>query len=125
MTRKILLAAAALAAPAVVPTAPAQAQGNDAVLIVFGNDPCPRDTICVRKSENERYRIPEDLRRIKPSPESRSWAERARSMEYVGASGINSCTPSGAGGWTGCYQQMLRKAREERKAQQNGEIPQQ
>jgi hypothetical protein len=44
-------------------------------------------------------------------------------MEYVGASGTNSCTPSGAGGWTGCYAQMLRQAREERRARENGQLP--
>lgn len=122
---KLALIAAALAAPVAVPTAPALAQrnSNEQVLVVFGNDACPRDTICVRRSEGERYRIPQELRRIEPTPESQSWASRARSMEYVGASGINSCTPSGAGGWTGCYQQMLRQAREERRARANGELP--
>lgn len=122
---RMALAAATIAAPALVPTAPAFAQrnSNEQVLVIFGNDACPRDTICVRRSEGERYRIPQELRRIAPSPESQSWASRARSMEYVGASGTNSCTPSGAGGWTGCYQQMLRQAREERRARANGEIP--
>lgn len=127
MKKMIMLAAlgaahlAALAIP--VSYAAAQRNSNEQVLVIFGNDSCPRDTICVRRSEGERYRIPQELRRIKPSPESQSWAARARSMEYVGASGINSCTPSGAGGWTGCYQQMLRQAREERRARANGELP--
>ena len=125
MLKKTLLAVA-LGAPLLLPAAPASAQRNtnEQVLIIFGNDSCPRDTICVRRSEGERYRIPQELRRVKPSPENQSWAVRARSMEYVGASGINSCTPSGAGGWTGCYQKMLREAREERRARDNGEIPQ-
>lgn len=121
----LALAAAALAAPLLVPSAPALAQRNtnEQVLIIFGNDACPRDTICVRRSEGERYRIPQELRRVEPSPQSQSWAQRARSMEYVGASGPMSCTPSGAAGWTGCYQQMLRQAREERRARANGELP--
>jgi hypothetical protein len=124
MLKKVLMSVA-LGAPLLLPAAPAQAQrnSNEQVLIVFGNDACPRDTICVRRSEGERYRIPQELRRVAPSPENQSWAARARSMEYVGASGINSCTPSGAGGWTGCYQQMLRQAREERRARANGELP--
>ena len=119
------LAAVALAAPLFVPSAPALAQrnSNEQVLIVFGQDPCPRDTICVRRSEGERFRIPQELRRIEPSAQSNSWTARARSMEYAGASGTNSCTPSGAGGWTGCYQQMLRQAREERRARAAGELP--
>lgn len=124
MFRQALMAVA-IGAPLLLPAAPAEAQrnSNEQVLVVFGNDPCPRDTICVRRSEGERYRIPQELRRIEPSPNSQSWAARARSMEYVGASGVNSCTPSGAGGWTGCYQQMLRQAREERRARANGELP--
>jgi hypothetical protein len=119
----LALAAAALAAPLGLAPASAQRNTNEQVLIVFGNDACPRDTICVRRSESERYRIPQELRRIEPSAQSQSWASRARSMEYVGASGTNSCTPSGAGGWTGCYQQMLRQAREERRARAAGELP--
>ena len=122
---KRLLIAATLLAPLGLPSSPAAAQrnSNEQVLVVFGNDPCPRDTICVRRSEGERYRIPQELRRIEPSAQSNSWAARARSMEYAGAAGTNSCTPVGAGGWTGCYQQMLRAAREERRARQNGELP--
>lgn len=123
--KKTLFAFAALAAPLLLPSAPAVAQrnSNEQVLVIFGNDACPRDTICVRRSEGERFRIPQELRRVEPSGQSNSWAARARSMEYAGASGTNSCTPVGAGGWTGCYQQMLRQAREERRARQNGEIP--
>jgi hypothetical protein len=127
MLKKTVLALAALGlgAPLLVTATPATAQrnSNEQVLIVFGNDPCPRDTICVRRSEGERYRIPQELRRVEPSGQSNSWAARARSMEYAGASGTNSCTPVGAGGWTGCYQQMLRAAREERRARENGELP--
>jgi len=121
----LILAAAVLGAPLLIPSAPAVAQRNtnEQVLLIFGDDSCPRDTICVRRSESERYRIPQELRRVEPSGQSNSWAARARSMEYVGASGTNSCTPVGAGGWTGCYQQMLRQAREERRARENGELP--
>lgn len=120
-----LLAFAALVSPMLLPTGSAQAQrnSNEQVLVIFGNDACPRDTICVRRSEGERYRIPQELRRVEPSGQSNSWAARARSMEYAGASGTNSCTPVGTGGWTGCYQQMLRQAREERRARANGELP--
>lgn len=123
--KKTLFAFAALAAPLLAPSSPAVAQRNtnEQVLVIFGNDACPRDTICVRRSEGERFRIPQELRRVEPSGQSNSWAARARSMEYAGASGTNSCTPVGAGGWTGCYQQMLRQAREERRARENGELP--
>lgn len=125
MTGKLKIALGlALTVPAMIPFGPAEAQrnSNEAVLVVFGEEPCPRDTICVRKPAGEKYRIPEELRRVEPSAQSNSWAERARNMEYVGAAGVNSCTPVGAGGWTGCYQQMLRQAREERRARANGEL---
>lgn len=114
----------ALTVPALIPFGPVEAQrnSNEAVLIVFGDDPCPRDTICVRKPKSEQYRIPQELRRVEPSAQSRSWSERARSVEYVGASGTNSCTPVGPGGWTGCYQQMVRQAQAERRARNNGEL---
>jgi hypothetical protein len=41
---------------------------------------------------------------------------RAQSIEYVGRSGTESCSPVGAGGFTGCFEQMARAAKEERKA---------
>ncbi len=127
MLKKSVLALAVLGlgAPLLAPTAPAIAQRNtnEQVLVVFGDDACPRDTICVRRSEGERYRIPQELRTVEPSGASTSWAARARNLEYAGAAGTNSCTPVGAGGWTGCYQQMLRAAREERRARNNGELP--
>lgn len=126
MTGKVKIALGlALTVPGMIPFGPAEAQrnSNEAVLVVFGQEPCPRDTICVRKPESEKYRIPEELRRVEPSAQSRSWAERARNLEYVGDAGLSSCTPVGAGGWTGCYQKMLRQAREERRARASGELP--
>ena len=77
MTGKLKLALGlALTVPGLIPFGPATAQrnSNEAMLIVFGNEPCPRDTICVRKPESEKYRIPEELRRVEPSAQSRSWA---------------------------------------------------
>lgn len=115
------LAAASLLGPA--GTAMAQRNSNEQVLIIFGNDACPRDTICVRRSEAERYRIPQELRRVEPSAQSQSWASRVRSVEYAGAAGTNSCTPVGAGGFTGCTAKILREAREERRARAAGELP--
>lgn len=97
----------------------APAQRNERVLIVYGNDPCPTSNgeeivVCARRPENDRYRIPEELRPT--SKGAPTWSERAKSLEYVGASGVASCTPTGAGGWTGCWSQLMRQAREERKA---------
>jgi hypothetical protein len=115
-TAALLIAAGVAAWPATE----ASAQRNEKVLIVYGNDPCPTSNgeeivVCARRPENDRYRIPEELREsaTKGAP---SWSERTKSLEYVGASGTNSCTPVGSGGWTGCWSQLMRQAREERKA---------
>src|SRR3546814_10594960 len=48
--------------------------------------PCPRDTICVRAPENERYRIPEQLRGERGEEAAARWGDRAKSLEYVGRS---------------------------------------
>lgn len=115
--RKILIAAlmfapTALATPAFAQTA------NDRVLTIFGNDVCPKDTICVRGSEADRYRIPKQFRNTGPiAPANQAWGARAQSTIDAGAkTGTGSCTTVGGGGWTGCYQQQMNAARAERKA---------
>ena len=99
----------------------AHAQNNEKInqLIVYGDDPCPRSTgdeivVCARKDENERFRIPAPLRGNPNAPESNSWVNKAEQLEYVGRSGIGSCSPAGVGGASGCFAQLIRQAREER-----------
>ena len=65
--------------------------------------------VCARKAENERFRIPETLR-FSESPENQSWASRVESFEMAGDFGIMSCSPVGAGGFTGCTQEMINAA---------------
>ena len=108
--------------------APAQAQKNERVYEVFGNDACPRGdedeiVVCARSPEAERYRIPKRFREkeISPANGNESWAVRAEALEYIGRTGINSCSVNGPGGWTGCYAEMLRLAQAERReARRNG-----
>ena len=113
-------AAALSLAALVVPAAPALAQNAKvSEIIVYGTDPCPRSTddevvVCARKPETERYRIPERLRQGGSIQSRQSWAARARSFETVGATGTNSCSPVGPGGFTGCVSQLTRQAFEER-----------
>jgi hypothetical protein len=120
---RLLLAAAALSTAFVATPLPiaAQTSSSERVLTIFGEDKCPRDTICVRAPESERYRIPKEFRDRTPKPSDQPWSNRVQSMEYSGASGTGSCTPVGAGGWTGCYAKMLRQAQQERKAEQQGQ----
>ncbi len=115
------LVATAAAAAAAAFAVPAQAQdrvdtGDDSynMVIVYGDDSCPESTadqivVCARKAENERYRIPESLR-LSDDPANQAWAQRVERLEMVGDFGTMSCSPVGAGGFTGCTQELLAEA---------------
>ena len=118
MTKRLLIAGSMALAGFVALAGPctAQAQSNDKVLMIFGNDPCPAGTICIKRGESERYRIPKDLRQAAPSADNERWADRARSIQDVGATGTGSCSATGAGGWTGCWAKQMREAKATRAA---------
>lgn len=106
-----LLALAALASPVA-----AQDTAGDKVrmVIVYGNDAVPPpegDEIVVvaRMPENDRFRIPEPLR-FSEDPANMAWARRVEKLEMVTAFGTNSCSTAGAGGFTGCTQQLINAA---------------
>ena len=87
-------------------------------IIVFGNDPCPRSTddevvVCTRVPESYRYRMPEAYRPSGTFQQRQAWANKAKSIERVGRTGIQSCSPVGPAGYTGCMEQMINSAREE------------
>jgi hypothetical protein len=111
----------ALALPAVLAPSPALAQnGRISEIIVYGTDPCPRSTddevvVCARKPEGERYRIPEKLRETGSRQSREAWANRAIAFETYGRTGINSCSPVGPAGFTGCTQQLINQAFTERR----------
>ena len=123
--------AAALLASIGLASAPAAAQdAGDSIaeIIVYGNDPCPRSTddevvVCARRPEAERYRIPERLRQGGSLQSRTAWASRARSLEYVGRSGPQSCSPVGPGGHTGCLEQLIEAARAERAEARAADTP--
>lgn len=103
--------------------APASAQdtGGEKVnqLIVYGDDPCPQSsgdeiTVCARKDESERYRIPEPLRGS-ASPQNDAWNNKVLAYETVGKTGIQSCSPVGAGGSLGCTQKLIDNAYAEKR----------
>ena len=90
-------------------------------VIVYGSDPCPASTdeeitVCARLPEDDRYRIPPNLRENPNAPANQAWASRAYELAYVGRSGTDSCSTAGAGGFTGCFAQILNQARAERRA---------
>lgn len=128
--RNALFAAATAAALFGATPAAAQSQGQPGVaapagpddvrvnqLIVYGTDPCPVSadeiTVCARRPEADRYRIPAPLR-DREGPASNSWANRALELQYVGRTGIQSCSTVGPGGATGCLTQLINQARAER-----------
>ena len=118
----------ALSAPAQPPQtdAPAAGQRRISQLIVYGDDPCPPSTadvivVCARRGEDDRYRIPEPLRGNSEVSDNQSWAANARALEYVGRTGIQSCSTVGPGGFTGCWAEMMRQAREDRQTNPAGQ----
>ncbi|MDL2352915.1 MAG: hypothetical protein QFC78_08720 [Pseudomonadota bacterium] len=111
-----MLLSALFALPALAQDAP-EPKVNQ--LIVFGTDSCPQSTddtitVCARKDESERYRIPEPLREH-TSPQNEAWNNKVRAYETVSRTGTMSCSPVGAGGWTGCAGKLINDAYAEKK----------
>jgi hypothetical protein len=76
-------------------------------VIVFGDDQCPESTdeqinVCAILVEGDRYRIPAVLRDDPNNPKNDAWMNRVLAYQYVGRDGTQSCSASGAGGFTGC-----------------------
>ncbi len=118
-----VLVAASAAAVTVFP-APAGAQEERVRrVVVYGREPCPRAAsadevvVCARRPETERYRIPRELRdsAAADDPDGTSWAARAEALEYVGRGGIQSCSTVGPGGVSGCWNEMVRAWRRDRR----------
>lgn len=115
----LVLALTATAAPALAQDDAATSGGEKVnQVIVYGDDPCPASsgdeiTVCARKPESERFRIPEPLRGI-DRPQSEAWNNKVLAYETAGRFGTDSCSPVGAGGFTGCTQQLIQRASAER-----------
>lgn len=115
MTRLLVTALFASAALTASPVAAQEDLGDDVrMAIVYGDDAapaCAQDEICVvaRLPEEERYRIPPTLR-FSDDPENTAWAKRVERLEVIGNFGTMSCSPTGAGGITGCTQEMIKQA---------------
>jgi hypothetical protein len=120
----LALAPLALAVPAHAQDGPPTERINQ--VIVFGDDPCPQadgDTIvvCARMAEDERYRIPPNLRADPNDPRRESWTTRVQSLERVGRFGTDSCSPVGLGGFTGCTRDLVEGFAAERTANSRSE----
>jgi hypothetical protein len=124
----MLAGGAALLGSAALAQGPVTSQQQDVRrVVVYGSEACPRGEageiiVCARRPEGDRYRIPEELRDTPDeSPESESWAARAESLEYVGDTGTQSCSTVGPGGFTGCWEKMMREARRGRDVPAEGQ----
>jgi hypothetical protein len=91
------------------------------VLVLYGNQRCPTDNagneivVCSRRSAQEQFRVPKELRELEITPENESWAVRSGTALEAGA-GVNtigSCSAVGPGGQTGCFNQRVRESRRE------------
>ncbi|MBX7533917.1 hypothetical protein K3165_13360 [Qipengyuania sp. 1XM1-15A] len=118
MTKSLLalsaIGVAALAVPAQAQTPVDTGDESYNMVIVYGDDECPQGeegeiVVCARQAESERFRIPQALR-FTDGPQTQAWPERVERLEMVGKSGIMSCSPTGAGGFTGCTQELIAKA---------------
>lgn len=145
-----LLVAASAAAPAAAQTAgpaapgtprPTPVVGSDAetsrnapvngVLVLYGNQRCPTNdygeevVVCVRRSAEEQFRIPKELREFEVTPQNESWAVREKQTlaEGAGVNSIGSCSVIGVGGQTGCFVQNARRARADAKARNEAATP--
>lgn len=109
------------------PAATAKGAPVNGVLVIYGNERCPTDTngneivVCERRSAQEQYRVPKELREFQITPENQSWARQAEGTLDAGAAGIGSCTAVGPGGGIGCTQQRFRAAKDENQARRKAE----
>jgi hypothetical protein len=116
----VFAASPALAQQPAAPSGPAEPRVNQ--VIVYGDDPCPPSTdeeitVCARLPDNDRFRIPPNLRNNPNDPASQAWAGRALELQYVGRTGTESCSTVGPGGFTGCLGRMINQARAERRGE--------
>lgn len=111
------VAVAVLAAAA----SPAAAQSADEkinMVIAYNESECPvaqpgEVVVCEILVEADRYRIPSNLR-YSDSPKNQSLARQVDQIKYVGDFGAMSCSPAGAGGFTGCTQKFIEAAYKDR-----------
>ena len=117
----VALASALAALTSQPATAQEEAGEKVNMIIVYGDETCPANkgdeiVVCARKPEAERFRIPAPFRGGDPnSTINTAWSERARSFETVGQTGINSCSPVGINGASGCMAKLIHDAYAERK----------
>lgn len=126
---KVALPGAPRASRQTVSTEVAKGAPVNGVLVLYGNERCPTNTngeeivVCQRRSAQEQFRIPQEVRTLEVTPENESWAAREKGNQDVGAVGVGSCSTVGAGGATGCFVQNARRSKREAQAREQGANP--
>src|SRR6476469_4307285 len=124
--KKLMLSAAGtsalLASMAALPE-PAIAQAGQIEVTIYGNDPCPREAICIRKKESDRYRLPPALNPQGTLQQRQSWAQKSKVLTTVGDTGVGSCSAVGPGGQTGCLIQSIKQAKSQTRQQAEDNQP--
>ncbi len=125
-----LVAAAALASPALAQEAENLAQTGQppqktSILYTYGDEPCPEAegeeiVVCAQRPESDRYRVPKELRKeLKEDAPAGggSWTSAVEGYENVArATRPDSCSPIGSYGFSGCSAAALREWQAERRA---------
>lgn len=117
LTIIIATTAATAGGLASLPTA-ALAQAGQGKLVIYGNDPCPRENICIRAPESQRYRLPKSQNPQGTRQQRQSWANKSQQLMTVGNTGTGQCSPVGPGGYTGCLTKEINQAKQDAKEQQ-------
>ena len=123
MTRLMITLAATAALSggfAMLPTA-AEAQAGQTTVVIYGNDPCPREAICIRAPESQRYRLPKNQQLQGTRQQRQSWANKSKQLMTVGNTGVGSCSAVGPGGREGCLVQSINQAKQDTKEQQQSD----
>jgi hypothetical protein len=112
---------ALLSSPAAAQEAPPE---RTITVTVYGNDPCPDTStssneivVCARRPENDRYRIPKELRNRNEPLSETAWGSRVAGLEEESRPSMpGSCSAVGSYGQTGCRAELLRQWYAERRA---------
>ena len=118
-----VLFALAAASPAMAQPS-AEPPEREANVVVYGDDPCPPSAgdeivVCARRPDDERYRIPEELRQSSDPPELGGISRVEALEESQRDTRPGSCSVVGSFGHTGCTQQIIRDWYADRRARRS------
>ena len=123
----VAAAYAVLAASSAQAGQPAEPPQRELRVTVYGDEPCPvaespeEIVVCGRLPEEERYRIPRDLRdRGERRPGGTAWGARAEDLEEAQRdTRPNGCSVVGTNGQTGCAAALARQWYRDRRARRD------